>query len=84
MKDFSFVTHSHPAYIEEVYKDFVNDPTSVDTEWKKFFEGFDFAMTHGKNGHAAAITQTTGQDSAMPLSQEKLKKELAVYQLIKA
>ena len=84
MKDFSFVTHSHPAYIEEVYKDFVNDPTSVDAEWKKFFEGFDFAMTHGKNGHAAAITQTTGQDSAMPLSQEQLKKELAVYQLIKA
>ena len=84
MKDFSFVTHSHPAYIEEVYKDFVNDPTSVDTEWKKFFEGFDFAMTHGKNGHATALAHTTGQDSAMPLSQEQLKKELAVYQLIKA
>ena len=84
MKDFSFVTHSHPAYIEEVYKDFVNDPTSVDTEWKKFFEGFDFAMTHGKNGNAAAMSQTAGQDSAKPLSQEQLKKELAVYQLIKA
>ncbi|MFZ4753562.1 MAG: 2-oxoglutarate dehydrogenase E1 component [Chitinophagaceae bacterium] len=84
MKDFSFVTHSHPAYIEEVYKDFVNDPTSVDTEWKKFFEGFDFAMTHGKNGHATALAHTTGQDSANPLSQEQLKKELAVYQLIKA
>jgi len=43
MKDFSFVTGSHPSYIEEVYQDFVKDPAGVDPEWKKFFEGFDFA-----------------------------------------
>ncbi len=50
MKDFSFVTNSHPAYIESLYNDFVKDPTSVDPEYKKFFEGFDFALAH-TNGH---------------------------------
>jgi 2-oxoglutarate dehydrogenase E1 component len=37
MKDFSFVTNSHPGFVEELYKDFVNNPTSVDPELKKFF-----------------------------------------------
>ena len=47
MKDFSFVTNSHPSYIEEVYKDFVKDPSTVDPEMKKFFEGVDFACNNG-------------------------------------
>ena len=41
MKDFSFITNQHPAYIESLYSDFVKDPASVDPELKKFFEGFD-------------------------------------------
>ena len=44
MKDFSYITNSHPAFIENLYQDFVKDPTSVDPELKKFFEGFDFAV----------------------------------------
>ena len=44
MTDFSYITNSHPEFIENLYRDFVNDPTSVDPELKKFFEGFDFAI----------------------------------------
>lgn len=44
MKDFSYITNSHPEFIENLYRDFVNDPTSVDPEFRKFFEGFDFAI----------------------------------------
>ena len=47
MKDFSFITNQHPSYIENMYQDFVKDPSSVDPELKKFFEGFDFAMSLG-------------------------------------
>lgn len=55
MKDFSYITHSSPAYIESVYQDFVKDPQSVDPEFKKFFEGFDFAVSHASlNGTATA------------------------------
>jgi 2-oxoglutarate dehydrogenase E1 component len=60
MKDFSYITNSHPQFIENLYKDFVANPDSVDPEMKKFFEGFDFAVTNAqKNG-------STGGGSALP------------------
>ncbi|HXB06296.1 MAG TPA: 2-oxoglutarate dehydrogenase E1 component [Puia sp.] len=59
MKDFSFITNSHPSYIEGLYQDYVKNPETVDPEFRKFFEGFDFAVTQGKaavaNGSSAAI-----------------------------
>lgn len=76
MKDFSYVMSSHPSYIEELYNDFLNDPASVDEEWKKFFEGFDFA-TSRLNGTATATGDTT-------VSGNQLNKELGVYRLIRA
>ena len=42
MKDFQYITNSSPAYIEGLYQDFVKNPSSVDPEYQKFFEGFDF------------------------------------------
>ncbi|RFM28645.1 2-oxoglutarate dehydrogenase E1 component [Deminuibacter soli] len=75
MKDFSYITNSHPAYIENLYKDYIANPTNVDPELKKFFEGFDFALgTVNGNGAAAG----TSVDSA------QLSKEFSVYQLIQA
>ena len=81
MKDFSYITQSHPAYIEGLYKDFVQNPESVDPELRKFFEGFDFAMSGDVNGHevtTAAPTATVGVDG------NQLAKEFAVYNLILA
>ena len=46
MKDFSFLTNSHPQFIENMYRDFVQDPASIDADFRKFFEGFDFAQQH--------------------------------------
>src|SRR3977135_607568 len=73
MKDFSFITNSHPAYIEGMYQDFVKNPDAVDPEFRKFFEGFDFAVTQGKsalinslpiNGNGSAPGTSTGTASA--------------------
>ncbi len=47
MKDFTYITNSHPSFVEGLYNQFVTDPTSVDPDLKKFFEGFDFAMQNG-------------------------------------
>ena len=46
MKDFSYITSASPAFIENMYLDFVKDPKNVDPEFRKFFEGFDFAITN--------------------------------------
>ena len=80
MKDFSFITSSHPAYIENLYKDFVKNPESVDTDLRKFFEGFDFAVSNA-NGNVNG-TQLLLQQ--VPVESVQLDKEFGVYQLILA
>ncbi|RYZ20511.1 MAG: 2-oxoglutarate dehydrogenase E1 component [Chitinophagaceae bacterium] len=80
MKDFSFVTNSHPAYIESLYQDFVQNPEGVDPEYRKFFEGFDFAISQGGGTNGAASAAVSGT----PVSGDALVKEFAVYNLIQA
>ncbi|MBI3717645.1 MAG: 2-oxoglutarate dehydrogenase E1 component [Sphingobacteriales bacterium] len=55
MKDFQYITNSSPAYIESLYQEFVKNPEAVDADYRKFFEGFDFAVAQVKpsNGKAA-------------------------------
>ena len=87
MKDFQYITNSSPAYIEGLYQDFVKDPSSVDPEFKKFFEGFDFALSQGRNGSNGA---PNGSLVAPPAKEATLKtvdgvdwkKELGAYRLI--
>ena len=84
MKDFSYITNSHPAFIENLYNDYVKDPNSVEPELKKFFEGFDFAMSfpatngHG-NGNGSATAEKAG---APPVATDDWKREIKVYRLI--
>ncbi|PWT77197.1 MAG: 2-oxoglutarate dehydrogenase E1 component [Bacteroidetes bacterium] len=88
MKDFQYITNSSPAYIESLYQDFVKDPASVDPEFKKFFEGFDFAISQGKNGVNGAngtATIVTSKDKDVQFKTTDgvdWKKELGAYRLI--
>jgi len=78
MKDFQYITSSHPAYIEGLYQDFVKDPGTIDPEMRKFFEGFDFAVSNAKPANGAVAT------GSAPVSAGMLDKEFGVYQLIQA
>ena len=44
MKDFSYITNSHPAFIESLYQDFLNDPNSIEPGKK-----FSFDQEHAAN-----------------------------------
>jgi 2-oxoglutarate dehydrogenase E1 component len=85
MKDFQYITSQHPAYIESLYQDFVQNPASVDPELKKFFEGFDFAIANATaNGNGKPATTTTA-DTVIPASQPSnvdWMKEIRAYRLI--
>ncbi|MNS31594.1 2-oxoglutarate dehydrogenase E1 component [compost metagenome] len=81
MKDFSFVTNSHPAFIESLYNDYLKNPETVDPEYKKFFEGFDFAIS--KNG-ATDAKATASIGGGVTLSNDQLTKEFAVYDMIRS
>lgn len=71
MKDFSFITSSHPSYIENLYEDYKKDSQNVDEELRKFFEGFDFALSSSAGG-SAKVNGTPGN----------LMKEFGVFRLI--
>src|SRR5580700_3208878 len=98
MKDFSFITNSHPSYIEGLYQDYVQNPDAVDPEFRKFFEGFDFAVTQGRSGplNGANGTPATSSNGTTTASANGTytssrmtttdgvdwKKELGAYRLI--
>ncbi|MFN4284889.1 MAG: 2-oxoglutarate dehydrogenase E1 component [Lacibacter sp.] len=73
MKDFQYITASHPQYIESLYRDFTNNPESVDPDLRKFFEGFDFAVSNGAAVNGSATVAGSGVD---------WQKEIGVYRLI--
>jgi len=86
MKDFSFITSSHPAYIENLYKEFVKNPQNIDPDLRKFFEGFDFAMAG-----SASKPSANGFSNGTPTIEEKQvlsadsidwMREIRVYRLI--
>jgi 2-oxoglutarate dehydrogenase E1 component len=83
MKDFQYITNSSPAYIESMYQEFVKNPENVEPEFRKFFEGFDFAIetgkrqTNGANGAPAAEATTAASSVAVDWM-----KEIQVYRMI--
>ncbi len=81
MKDFSYITNSSPAFIENLYRDFINNPESIDPELKKFFEGFDFAVnSKAVNGNGKEIASPPPDKTAAP--EVDWMSELRVYRLI--
>jgi len=80
MKDFQYITNAHPSYIEGLYQDFVKDPNSVEPEMKKFFEGFDFALS---SGHlAVGGLHSTTHHSLLTTDTVDWMSELRVYRMI--
>ena len=85
MKDFQYITNAHPAYIENLYNDFIKNPETVDADMRSFFEGFDFAVSNYNgttNGKSVAGNGVLADQIATPAIQ--LDKEFNVYQLILA
>jgi 2-oxoglutarate dehydrogenase E1 component len=81
MKDFQFITNSHPNFIEALYNDFLKDPTSVDPEMKKFFEGFDFAVNKNTT-QGNAVSASSDQTVASSNFSVDWMSEIKVYRMI--
>ncbi len=46
MNKFSFIGNSDIETIDKLYEQYKTNPESVDLQWQKFFEGFEFAQQH--------------------------------------
>lgn len=92
MKDLQYITSQHPAFIENLYQDFLKNPGSVDPEFKKFFEGYDFAVANsiqptGENGSSVKeSTPTISETGTVAADIDPItigwKRELGVYRMI--
>lgn len=45
MDKFSFIGNSEIDSVEKLYEQYKSDPNSIDEQWQKFFQGFEFAQT---------------------------------------
>ena len=72
MDPFSYISNAEPQYIESLYRNYKTNPDGIDTEWKKFFEGFDFAQANFSSENGIAIDDL------------HLAEEFKVYQAIHA
>ena len=45
MDRFSFLNSVHTGHIADMYEKYLEDPDSVETSWRIFFQGYDFAQT---------------------------------------
>jgi len=53
MDQYSYISNADVGYIDQLYKSYQQDPSSVDASWQKFFEGYNFSQErfNGSNGH---------------------------------
>ncbi|MGB0930402.1 MAG: thiamine pyrophosphate-dependent enzyme, partial [Chitinophagales bacterium] len=80
--NYSYISNAHPAYIESLYKEYQQDKDAIDTDWRKFFEGFDYAVVSANGNGTATNTRKT----ATPPKETDVSwlEELKVYNLIQA
>lgn len=78
MKDFQYITNSSPAFIESLYQEFVKNPEGVDPDYRKFFEGFDFAVV---NGSAASIPAINGKGIKVAENIDWMR-EVSAYRMV--
>ena len=83
MKDFSYITNSHPSFIENLYNEFLKDPNSIDADLKKFFEGFDFALSNTRQTAPSETSKTATTSAIVPDSSGiNWMKEISAYRMI--
>lgn len=80
MDNFSYLSNAHTDYIENLYQAYRTNPSEVDPQWQKFFEGFEFSQAYSDGGQVAKVaTQISSQSGPGDLT-----KEFAVASLIEA
>jgi 2-oxoglutarate dehydrogenase E1 component len=77
MDRYSYISNAHGAYIEELYKAYLESPESVDLSWQRFFEGFEFSLNFKDDD-----LKTNGNNIYDQIAVEDTIKETRVRELI--
>ena len=84
--NYTYLSNAHPEFIESLYHAYQQNPQSVDVQWQKFFEGFDFALANAittpTNGNGNGTQKSVATNATT--TTQSLSFDLRVYQLIAA
>ena len=71
MDRFSFLGTSHIGFIEDLYKEYLSDPDSIEPSWRAFFQGYDFSKSD--------FSDLLEDQAAVP---DEVRKEFSVLNLV--
>jgi 2-oxoglutarate dehydrogenase E1 component len=58
MDNYSYLSNADVSYLDQLYQSYKINPATVDIQWQKFFEGYEFSSQRfGENGGNAAQTE---------------------------
>ncbi|HRH36778.1 MAG TPA: 2-oxoglutarate dehydrogenase E1 component [Flavobacteriales bacterium] len=77
MDKYSYLSNVDSAWLDDLHQQYQKDPTSVETGWARFFEGFEFARSLEEGGPVSATAPSPGGN-------ERFEKEFRVLELINA
>ena len=87
MDRFSFLNAIHAQLIDDLYEQYRKYPDALESSWKAFFQGFDFALENygdegyiSENGQPSVVVQQVS-NSNIP---DEIRKEFLVMNLIEA
>ena len=72
MDNYSFLGAANTAFFEEIYQQYLKEPDSIESSWRSFFQGYDFA------------NEAYTEDEFQTLLPDSFKKEFKVINLIDA
>jgi 2-oxoglutarate dehydrogenase E1 component len=62
MDKFSYLGNADVSWFEAQYKQFLNDPESVEESWKKFFQGFEFARANYELNAGGVVSENVQKE----------------------
>src|SRR5699024_7988344 len=74
MDKLSYLSNADSSYIDSLYQLYKEDPSSVDSSWKKFFEGFEFGQS--------SVNGTESSFNDLPIDAKHAIKEINVLNMI--
>jgi 2-oxoglutarate dehydrogenase E1 component len=62
MDSYSYISNAEVGYLDQLYQSYKKDPSSVDAQWQKFFEGYEFQSSRYDKKNGAPSTGATGNE----------------------
>lgn len=80
MDKYSYISNADVGYVDQLYQNYKNDPTSVDATWQKFFEGYDFSQErYGDKANGNGAPVVAGVSDSLSIKETQVRNLIFQY-----